>query len=265
MGSRPSAALRVLVAEDDPANQRVIAMLVSRLGHHADLAGDGEQAVTAIAGGDYDLILMDVHMPRLNGIAATRRVRAQRPGDQPPIVALTGSATADTREACLRAGMNGFLTKPIKPSELADLITGLTHGPPAPPADRRTAGDRTTARQVLYIDDNPMLRGLVGRILAKDPDVSLLTAPDGGTGIQLAAAEHPDLILADLHLPDMNGETLIERLRTADHTSTIPIVIVSGDSSPPAVKHLTSLGAAAYLAKPFDAESLRATIAAVMT
>jgi signal transduction histidine kinase/CheY-like chemotaxis protein len=261
--ARPPVALRILVAEDDPANQRAITMLLNRLGHHADLAGDGEQAVTAITSGDYDLVLMDVHMPRLNGIAATRMARAQRPTDHTPIVALTGSATADTREACLRAGMTGFLTKPIQPADLADLMASVTQRRVVPAAGVPPGG-RAAARQVLYIDDNPTLCSLVERILAKDHSITMLTAPDGSTGIRLAAAEHPDLILADLHLPDMKGETLIQRLRTADRTSAIPIIVVSGDATPATVKHLTSLGAAAYLAKPFDADGLRATIAEVL-
>lgn len=72
---------------------------------------DGEQAVAAITGGGFDLVLMDVNMPHLDGIAATRRIRGQRPGNHPPIVALTARATPAARRACLRTGMNGFLTQ----------------------------------------------------------------------------------------------------------------------------------------------------------
>jgi CheY-like chemotaxis protein len=283
----PAPALRILVAEDDPANQRVITGLLQRLGHHTDLAGDGEQAVAAIiAEGGYDLVLMDVNMPRLDGIAATRQVRAQRPGKHPPIVALTASATPSTRRACLRAGMTGFLTKPCQPADLADLVTSITrqrasaaalpagahHAPalpgPALPAPgltgpgQRAAGGPAAATTVLYIDDNPTLRGLAERILAKDPAITVLTAADADSGLEQAIAHQPGLILLDLHLSGTHGETLIASLQGEERTSTIPIVVVSGDTSPATIKRVTGLGATAYLAKPFDAEDLRAIVGA---
>jgi signal transduction histidine kinase/DNA-binding response OmpR family regulator len=270
-------ALRILVAEDDPANQRVVTGLLHRLGHHTDLAGDGERAVTAVAHGDYDLVLMDVNMPRLDGIAATRRIRAQRPGNDPPIIALTASATPGTRRACLRAGMNGFLTKPYQPGELTEVITSVTQhqataaGPAADPA--LGPAIVPAARTVLYIDDNPTLRGLAERILGKDPAITVLTAADAQTGLQQAANCQPDLILLDLHLPGAQagaagtgggagGEALIGSLRRDERTSTIPVIVVSGDTSPATVNRLTGLGATGYLAKPFDAERLRAVVAA---
>jgi signal transduction histidine kinase/CheY-like chemotaxis protein len=264
----PGRALRILVAEDDPANQRVVTGLLQRLGHHTELAGDGEQAVTAVAHGDYDLVLMDVNMPRLDGIAATRRIRAQRPGNHPPIVALTASATPGTRRACLRAGMNGFLTKPYEPGELAEVITGVTqHQVPAasPAVGAGQAVDPAAgpaATTVLYIDGNPTLRGLAERILGKDPAITVLTAADAQTGLQQAANCQPDLILLDLHLPGAHGEGLIGSLRRDERTGAIPIIVVSGDTSPATVNRLTSLGATGYLAKPFDAEHLRAIVAA---
>jgi signal transduction histidine kinase/CheY-like chemotaxis protein len=261
----PGRALRILVAEDDPANQRVVTGLLQRLGHHTELADDGEQAVTALTHGDYDLVLMDVNMPRLDGIAATRRIRAQRPGNHPPIVALTASATPGTRRACLRAGMNGFLTKPYQPGELADVITRFTqHQAPAAGLageNRHAAHEPPATRTVLYIDDNPTLRGLAERILGKDPAITVLTAADAETGLEQAADCQPDLILLDLHLPGAHGEALIGSLRRDERTSTIPIIVVSGDTSPVTVNRLTSLGANGYLAKPFDAGHLRAIVA----
>lgn len=269
-GTSSAPALRILVAEDDPANQRAITGLLHRLGHHTDLASDGEQAVTAITRGDYDLVLMDVHMPHLDGIAATRKARALRPGNHPPIIALTASATPGTRRACLRAGMNGFLTKPLQPSDLASLTSNITQqrtlaavpsagGQPDP---GNLADKPPAATTVLYVDGNPTLRGLAERILTKDPAITVLTAADADTALQQAATHQPDLILLDLELAHVHGETLIGRLRAEERTSAIPIIVVSGDTSPATIKRLTGLGATAYLAKPFDAEHLRAIVAA---
>jgi CheY-like chemotaxis protein len=136
----------------------------------------------------------------------------------------------------------------------------------ATPSARSQSGlQPATARTVLYIEDDPALRALVQRILARDATVTVLTAADGTTGLQLADTQRPDLILLDWNVPGTSGETLINNLRTGEHTSTIPIVVVSGDTSPATVKHLTGLGAAAHLAKPFDAEHLKAIITAPAT
>jgi len=113
---------RLLLAEDNPVNQRVAALMLERLGHRIDVVGDGAAAVEAIVDGDYDLVLMDLHMPRLDGLAATREARLRRPGDRPRIVAVTASATDDSRRACLSAGMDDFITKPVEVTDLHRVV-----------------------------------------------------------------------------------------------------------------------------------------------
>lgn len=127
----------------------------------------------------------------------------------------------------------------------------------APAAAVTTPAVPPLGRRVLYVDDNPMLTRLVERILAADPTVTVQTAPDGATGLSLAIAQQPDIVLLDLHLSDMSGEALLLRLRSDARTRSIPAVIVSGDTAPSTVERLGKLGAAAYLTKPFTASQLR--------
>jgi CheY-like chemotaxis protein len=102
-------------------------MLLKKLGVNADLAADGAQAIEAVAGNRYDLVLMDVQMPEVDGWTATREIRSRVPPDrQPVIVGLTAHATTEYREICLGAGMNGYLTKPLEPEKLRDLIAELS-------------------------------------------------------------------------------------------------------------------------------------------
>jgi signal transduction histidine kinase/ActR/RegA family two-component response regulator len=136
----PGRPLRILVAEDDPVHQRAATLLLTRLGHRVDVVPDGIAAVDAMLSTDYDLVLMDLHMPRLDGIAATRRVRLHRPGDRPRIVALTAGATDTNRRACLHAGMNDFLAKPVEARDLARVITEFDAAPPPAPAVGAGAG-----------------------------------------------------------------------------------------------------------------------------
>jgi CheY-like chemotaxis protein len=132
--SPPAAAnagqpLRVLVAEDNVVNQRVVLMLLEKLGVKADLAKDGSQAIAAVMENHYDLVLMDVQMPDVDGLAATREIRSRLPeGRQPVIFGLTAHATTEYRDICLTAGMNGYLTKPLERQKIQDLIAELAGG-----------------------------------------------------------------------------------------------------------------------------------------
>jgi signal transduction histidine kinase/DNA-binding response OmpR family regulator len=112
-------SLHVLIAEDNPVNQRVAQLLLERRGHRVDLVADGAEAVAAIRHTRFDLVLMDVQMPVLDGLAATEQIRADPPTyGAPRIVALTANAMVDDRTASRRAGMDGFLAKPIREADL---------------------------------------------------------------------------------------------------------------------------------------------------
>jgi PAS domain S-box-containing protein len=110
--------LRVLVAEDNPVNQEVTAMMLRRRGHEVDIVANGREAVTAAIRTAYDAILMDLQMPQMDGIDAAQAIRALEGGHRPRILALTADAMAAERDRCLAVGMDGYLTKPIRPAEL---------------------------------------------------------------------------------------------------------------------------------------------------
>jgi signal transduction histidine kinase/DNA-binding response OmpR family regulator len=251
-----AGALRVLVAEDNAANQRVATLMLDRLGHQVDVVSDGEQAVSAIMDKEYDLVLMDLHMPLLDGLTATRRAAALRPDGLPRIVAMTASATEDTRRASIEAGMSGFLTKPVELGDLAAILAETEARPRAGAAPARPT--------VLYVDDNVMMLRLVERILASEP-VTLRTAGDGRTALEIATAGPVDLIMLDLNLPEISGEDLLHRLRADPRTAEVPIVMVSGDTAAATVDRLTAGGATGYLTKPFDLASLRAVVSRAVT
>jgi len=116
----------VLLAEDNLVNQRIAEKMLQRLGLKCHIVENGELAVAEVLQKDYDLILMDVNMPVLDGIAATERIRdLSYPKNQVPIVALTANAMMEDRSRCLDAGMNGFVSKPIKLDALKKAISGL--------------------------------------------------------------------------------------------------------------------------------------------
>jgi CheY-like chemotaxis protein len=129
--NRPS--LQILVAEDVLPNQIMTEILLNQAGHEVTIVENGAAAVEAARCGNYDLILMDLQMPVMDGLEATRQIRAlPSKARDIPIVALTAHLTTDEIEDCYAAGMQAHLTKPISPAKLIEIITRL-RGQAAPP------------------------------------------------------------------------------------------------------------------------------------
>jgi CheY-like chemotaxis protein len=115
-------ALRILLAEDNEINREIACALLERLGLQADVAEDGQSALDKVRAGSYDLVLMDVRMPRMDGLESTRRIRSLALARQPHVVALTANAYEEDRQECLAAGMDDFLAKPYRLDDLARLL-----------------------------------------------------------------------------------------------------------------------------------------------
>ncbi|MSU23820.1 MAG: response regulator [Opitutus sp.] len=115
--------LNVLLAEDNAVNQKVALRFLERMGYHADAVGNGLEVLSALEIHRYDLILMDLQMPEMDGLEATRQIRARVPANrQPKIIALTANAMQGDRETCLAAGMDDYISKPVKMHEIVDAI-----------------------------------------------------------------------------------------------------------------------------------------------
>jgi signal transduction histidine kinase/FixJ family two-component response regulator len=149
-------ALRVLLAEDNKINQRLTVLLLRKGGHEVAIAENGEQAVAAVCDGDFDVVLMDVQMPVLDGVQATRRIRAlPPPRNQVPIVALTAHAMVGARDEYLTAGMNDYLSKPLDAALLLALLA--RHQEALPPSE-----DFAADRQAIDLAALGKLREIIG-------------------------------------------------------------------------------------------------------
>ncbi len=190
------ASLRVLLAEDNPVNQQVaVAMLVKR-GHEVHVSSNGREAVDAVRARDYDVVLMDIQMPEMDGFEATQAIRALPTGKDLPIIGLTAHALSGERERCLSHGMTDYLPKPFKAHELFALVEGTAEPKAAaaeplatlaPPVDLE--GFRTTLREA---GAEQALYSIIDTFVRQAPDrlAALATAVNGGTGDDIAKAAH---------------------------------------------------------------------------
>jgi PAS domain S-box-containing protein len=117
------SSLRILLAEDNAVNQKVALRLLERLGYGADVASNGLEAIEALERSQYDVVLMDVQMPELDGLDATRRICDRWPDTRPRIIAMTANALPEDREACFAAGMDDYVAKPIRSDALAEALS----------------------------------------------------------------------------------------------------------------------------------------------
>jgi PAS domain S-box-containing protein len=193
---RLGVRLNILLAEDHPVNRELVVTLLTQEGHRVTTALNGRQALQLATQQNFDLILMDVQMPELDGLEVTRRIREaeKHSGLHVPIIALTARAMKGDRELCLAAGVDAYLSKPVKRPQLLELIGRHTHAPAAEPA---RAVDPTGEASRENVDLQRLLDQIGGdpTIARKLMEMFLQSLPEQLTEIRSAAARRDDQTL----------------------------------------------------------------------
>jgi len=173
VGKPATSSLRILLAEDNVMNQKVALRLLDQLGYRADVASNGLEVLEALERQPYDVVLMDVQMPELDGLDASRRICERWPADvRPRIIAMTANAMPEDREACFAAGMDDYVAKPIRPNELGEALSR------ARPLDSTRTASAEGAGATLDASAIESLRELGGEeFLAEVIDTFLSDAP----------------------------------------------------------------------------------------
>jgi CheY-like chemotaxis protein/HPt (histidine-containing phosphotransfer) domain-containing protein len=193
-GKGQRSALRILLAEDNAMNQKVALRLLERMGYSAEVANNGLEAIEALERKPFDVVLMDVQMPELDGLDATRRIVAQWPEEtRPHIIAMTANALPEDREACFAAGMNDYVAKPIRAEELVSAlkrVKPLTNNGDRGNGDVKLDADALGNLRDLGGDD--FLSEVIDAFLADAPGllVTLRSSLDSGNNEELRRAAH---------------------------------------------------------------------------
>ena len=216
--------LRILLAEDNVVNQKVALRLLQRMGYGADVANNGLEAIEALDREAYDVVLMDVQMPELDGFDATRRIRARWPGRVIRIVAMTANAMDGDREACLAAGMDDYVSKPIRPDDLAAALAASPATPehlrgPVSTIDDRPTIDPAALDRLLDIagGDLAFLDELIDAYLEDAPAQlrAMREAAEAGAATELMRPAHS----LKSNSANMGAETLVEMCRNLEEAA----------------------------------------------
>jgi two-component system sensor histidine kinase/response regulator len=186
--------LRVLLAEDNQVNQEVAATMLRKRGHQVDVVDNGRQAVERCRRQRYDVVLMDIQMPEMDGLEATRAIRALPDSRGLPIVALTAHALRDERDRCLAQGMNAYVTKPFKAYELFAAAEGWgARAAPAPaPAERPPVDLDAFRKEMAAAGAADAVNGIVGSFVANTPPriAAIAEAVAAGRTAEVARLAH---------------------------------------------------------------------------
>ncbi|MBT4838977.1 MAG: response regulator [Methylococcales bacterium] len=243
-----SVSGKILLAEDNPDNQHLISLLISKTGATLSIVNNGREAVDKALSEEFDLLLMDIQMPIMGGLEATKLLRSA--SYKKPIVTLTANVMTSEIETYLQAGCNGHISKPINRQQLYQIIHAYLQSDSPDSANNKAPSQLPQKEgKILYAEDNIDNQNIV-RLLLKKKKIKLDIVENGKLALDKALKNDYDLILMDMQMPVMSGTEATEKLRSSGYK--IPIVALTANIHQSDISKYKESGCTDWLSKPID-------------
>jgi response regulator RpfG family c-di-GMP phosphodiesterase len=239
---------RILIVDDSATIRKALNRQMEAYGARVTQAEDGEQAWEAALIADFDLIITDVEMPRLDGFGLCRRLKSNVRTRGIPVIILSSLDADKDIEQGFKVGAAAYISKSEAPGHLNSTIE-----------DVLKQFSFSHSRRILVVDDSPTIRKLVSKAL-EEAGFQVMTAENGKHAFIRIAEHRPDLIISDINMPEMDGIEFCKAIHADPHLAVIPFVIMSANSDRAIMRRLLSWGASAYLVKPFNLEQIVITV-----
>lgn len=255
----PTKDVRILVAEDNRVNQQIVFETLNGFGYLPHVVGSGVEALDALRESKYDLILMDCQMPEMDGYSTTKVIRESESLNcrDIAIVAMTANTLADDREKCLAVGMNDYISKPMRDTELLKIIERNLHLNKLPKVDATTQ----LQGHILVVEDNLVNQNVISANL-ETLNYSFEIAGNGIAALRILAKKDFDLILMDCQMPEMDGYEATRKIRqlSLEAKKNVPIVALTANALRGDREKCLAAGMNDYLTKPLNVELLEVTL-----
>ncbi len=244
---------RILIIEDNATNMELMVYLLRAFGYTPLSASDGEAGVEAARRERPDLIICDVHLPKLDGYGVVAALKADPATRAIPALAVTALAMVGDRERLLEAGFDSYIGKPIEPDtfvkQIESFLTGEMSTPP-----------KTDIATILIVDDHVLNREFLMTLLGYG-GYRLIEAANGADGLKMALADKPDLVISDILMPNMDGYEFVTRMHKHPDTADVPVIFYTATyREREALAVAESCGVRWVLPKPSDPDVILRTV-----
>ncbi len=235
---------RILIVDDSPTIRYGLKKNLAQIGAIVTEASDGDEGLSIVNSQDFDLIITDIEMPRMNGFAFCSKLKSHLTKNSIPVIILSSKEREEDIELGFKVGAASYIMKSKAKTDLRACVKEIL--------DKNLL---LRGRKILVVDDSAAIRNLIGKALTK-AGFNVLSAENGQKALELLGTYAPDMILSDLHMPEIDGSGLCKRVHADKNLCQIPFIIMSLDGDRATMRRLFQYGASAYLVKPFNIDQL---------
>ena len=242
-----SSSPRILIVDDSPTIRFGLKRDLGQMGAIVTEASDGYEGLNIVNSEDFDLIITDIEMPRMDGFTFCNKLKSHQTKNSIPVIILSSKEKEEDIELGFKVGAASYIIKSNAKNDLRARVKEIL--------DKNSL---LRGRTVLVVDDSASIRNLIEKALTK-AGFNVISAENGREALELLGKTTPDMILSDLHMPELDGFVLCKTVHADRNLSQIPFIIMSSDGDRATMRRLLQYGASAYLVKPFNIDQLVVT------